>query len=294
MLKTEIQSFGLEYQTSSEKIIYQYQSLYKEKILSFKQLNSSFKIINKDNVIEVYKEEEKKTEREHDVDNVLIFCGGKGIRLGNLTNEVPKPLLEINKKPVLHRLASKVLNEGFKKITLATSFKHHVIESYFKENSLNIEIDFLYEEKPLGTAGAVVEFFKRNETKKLLCLNGDIFVFDDLNNICNFHTKEDNISTFGYTNYKIQFPYGVIGEIENKIDEKPILSKKILSGVNVFSDDVLKTINQTPIDMNIMYEKLISNNLKVSTFLFGDDWIDIGNKTDLDIADKYMRVVEGS
>ena len=76
MLKTEIQSFGLEYQTSSEKITYQYQSLYKEKILSFKQLNSSFKIINKDNVIEVYKEE-KKTEREHDVDNVLIFCGGK-------------------------------------------------------------------------------------------------------------------------------------------------------------------------------------------------------------------------
>ena len=76
--------------------------------------------------------------------------------------------------------------------------------------------------------------------------------------------------------------------------KKPILSKKILSGVNVFSDDVLKTINQTPIDMNIMYEKLISNNLKVSTFLFGDDWIDIGNKTDLDIADKYMRVVEGS
>ena len=54
--------------------------------MSFKQLNSSFKTINKDtNVIEVYKEEAKKTEREHDVDNVLIFCGGKGIRLGNLT-----------------------------------------------------------------------------------------------------------------------------------------------------------------------------------------------------------------
>ena len=293
MLKIELQSFGLDYDTNAEKIIAQYEDIIPDKNFSIKQLNEEYKILSKNDKIEVSIDKDSSLEVNHNIKNALVFCGGKGLRLGNLTNELPKPLLEINKKPILHRLIDKLIDEGFNKVVLATSFKHHIIESYFYDLDLNIDIEYLYEETPLGTAGSIIRFFNENEDENLICLNGDVMVFDNLNEICNFHFNKTNIATFGYTNYKIQFPYGVVNEKDFKIDEKPLLSKKILSGVNVFNRGILNITNSTPVDMNILYENLISESKKVSIFPFGDDWLDIGNKKDLTIADKYMKIIEG-
>ena len=67
---------------------------------------------------------------------------------------------------------------------MATSFKHHIIESYFYDLDLNIDIEYLYEETPLELQ---FRFFNENEDENLICLNGDVMVFDNLNEICNFH-----------------------------------------------------------------------------------------------------------
>ena len=131
MLKIELQSFGLDYDTNAEKIIAQYEDIIPDKNFSIKQLNEEYKIFSKSNKIEVSIDEDPSLEVNHNIKNALVFCGGKGLRLGNLTNELPKPLLEINKKPILHRLIDKLIDEGFSKVVLATSFKHHIIESYF-------------------------------------------------------------------------------------------------------------------------------------------------------------------
>src|SRR4051812_43593916 len=75
--------------------------------------------------------------------SVLLLCGGKGERLRPLTDSVPKPLIKIRNKPILHYLISHFEKCGFKKFVVATGYKARQIEEYFRENHQNLEIQMV-------------------------------------------------------------------------------------------------------------------------------------------------------
>ena len=91
------------------------------------------------------------------VDQVVIFVGGKGSRLGKITKKVPKPLIKINNKKFLDRLISGFVRFGFKKIILLTSYKSkNFINSYHNQIIRNTKIKCIDEGKAKGTGGSLI------------------------------------------------------------------------------------------------------------------------------------------
>jgi NDP-sugar pyrophosphorylase family protein len=89
---------------------------------------------------------------------VAILCGGLGTRLGELTRDRPKPMIEIGGRPYLERVVESFANRGFADFVLLTGYKSDVIESHFGDGSrFGVHIDYSVERSPLGTGGALRE-----------------------------------------------------------------------------------------------------------------------------------------
>ena len=67
---------------------------------------------------------------------VIIFCGGLGTRIGNETRKKPKPMIKILGIPMLERIMTIFINNGFKNFILATGYKSEIIERYFKKKKM--------------------------------------------------------------------------------------------------------------------------------------------------------------
>ena len=109
------------------------------------------------------------------IKNVLIFVGGYGKRLGNLTKKTPKPLLLINNKPFINYLLEKIIKIKPKKIIFLCKYKNS--QFLLKYNKKKINKTFLscvIEKKKLGTGGSLFNA-KKYITNNTLVANGDTF-----------------------------------------------------------------------------------------------------------------------
>lgn len=87
---------------------------------------------------------------------VAVLCGGFGTRLGELTRDLPKPMIAIGGRPYLERVLESFAERGLRRFVLLTGFRHEVIESHFEAGArFGIEIRYSREQEPLGTGGAL-------------------------------------------------------------------------------------------------------------------------------------------
>lgn len=87
---------------------------------------------------------------------VAILAGGFGTRLGDLTRDVPKPMLPFGGKPYLQRIVESFARRGFARFVLLTGHMHEVVEQHFGDGArLGVAIRYSRETEPLGTGGAV-------------------------------------------------------------------------------------------------------------------------------------------
>lgn len=109
------------------------------------------------------------------ITQALILVGGKGTRLGELTKETPKPMLEIAGKPFLEYLVRKLIKSGINEVILSSGYLGERISAHFGDGTdYGIHIRTVIEPEPLGTGGAVL-FARRFLGKQFLILNGDTF-----------------------------------------------------------------------------------------------------------------------
>ena len=88
--------------------------------------------------------------------DLVILAGGKGARLGKITNNIPKPIIRINNKPFLDYLLNHASKFSFRKIFLMAGYKgKHINKLYNKKNINQIKIECIVEKKPLGTGGCL-------------------------------------------------------------------------------------------------------------------------------------------
>ncbi|HEX8255307.1 MAG TPA: sugar phosphate nucleotidyltransferase [Thermoanaerobaculia bacterium] len=89
---------------------------------------------------------------------VAILCGGFGTRLGELTRDIPKPMIAIGGRPYLERVVQSFVDRGLRDLVLLTGYKHEVIESHFGDGAaFGCNIRYSRETEPLGTGGALRE-----------------------------------------------------------------------------------------------------------------------------------------
>jgi histidinol-phosphate phosphatase family protein len=125
----------------------------------------------------------------------VILAGGKGTRLGTLTETIPKPLISICGKPILVHQIDLLKRYGIVDIILLTGYKSEVIERYFEDNKESgVNISYFRENKPLGTTGGVKEIEDRL-TEDFLLLYGDIMVNMNIEKLIHFHKKKNSDCT---------------------------------------------------------------------------------------------------
>jgi dTDP-glucose pyrophosphorylase/CBS domain-containing protein len=224
---------------------------------------------------------------------IFLMAGGFGTRLHPLTEHTPKPLLKVGLKPILENIIEQFIKYGFHNFYISTHFKSEQIMDYFKSGEkYNVNISYVHEDKPLGTAGSLGLLPKNLPDLPIIVMNGDILTRVDFNNLLNFHCENNTVATMCVREYDFQVPYGVI-EIANhkikKIEEKPIQSFFVNAGIYVLDKSLVNRMDgKSYLDMPDLLNKEI-NKGGVSVFPVHEYWLDIGHLNEYEKANKEIK-----
>ncbi|HLY63705.1 MAG TPA: sugar phosphate nucleotidyltransferase [Terriglobia bacterium] len=220
----------------------------------------------------------------------VVLVGGRGTRMRPLTFAVPKPLLAVGQKPILHLNLEQLKRAGFDDIVLATGYLAELIESFCGDGSrFGVRITYVREEQPLGTAGPLSllrhaispdEFF--------LLMNGDVVSTLDLAGLLNFCRKQDYDLAVAYVQHTYQSPYGVLtienGEVVNVV-EKPELRQPISSGIYALKGSALDCIPDGQFfTIPDLIHKLRALGRRVGAYPIKGLWVGIENLDDIEKA----------
>ena len=147
----------------------------------------------------------------------IILAGGFGTRLQGVINDVPKPMADINGKPFLSYLIEYLSNQGLNKILLSIGYKNQIIRNYFGPRYKNTEIEYVIENEPLGTGGAVKESLKHVQGDDAIVLNGDSYFNVELKEMLNFYHAHNALLTIAVKPMRNFDRYGTVILKEDKI-----------------------------------------------------------------------------
>lgn len=127
----------------------------------------------------------------------MILCAGFGTRMGEYTENLPKPMLPIGNKPILEHTINHLKKFGITEITINIHYLHEKITSYFKDGkNLDVKINYIYEEEPSGTAGAVKKAESiLSKSEDFLALYGDIVTNQNYADLIEFHKYKSPIAS---------------------------------------------------------------------------------------------------
>jgi len=226
---------------------------------------------------------------------VILMAGGLGTRLRPLTEDIPKPLLNVGNRPILETIIKNFVNYGFTNITISVNYKAEMIKDYFKDGSkYGANIDYIEEEKRLGTAGAL-SLIKEKPTEAFFVMNADLLTDVNFTNLLDFHSFENAEATMCVREYDFQVPYGVIETNDSNITsikEKPIHNFFVNAGIYVLSPKVFEYIPKNEFyDMPTLFNFLIEKNKRTISFPIHEYWLDIGRISDFEQAqNEYFNI----
>ena len=214
----------------------------------------------------------------------VIMAGGKGTRLGELTRTIPKPMLKVAGRPILERLILHFVGFGIRRIFLAVNHLSEVIEEYFGDGSrFGCQIEYLREEEPLGTGGAL-SLLPPIPSCPVFVSNGDLVTQANLEDMLSFHENGDYGMTVGVYDYTHQIPYGCVEQENGRISaivEKPMIVREINAGIYVLNPPILKMVPQKFFPITELINVALLNNLKLGAWRVNDEWIDVGHREEL-------------
>ena len=220
--------------------------------------------------------------------SVVIMAGGKGQRLMPLTKICPKPMLKIGGKPMLEIIIQQCIDSGFRSIYLSVNYLKEKVIDYFKDGShLGVDIKYLEEDKPLGTAGSL-SLLPSSINDPILILNGDILTHVNFNKILDFHKDYNASATICARDHDFQCQFGVIktnGISLESFEEKPIFKQLVNAGIYVIDPLVLGLIKKNQYrDMPDVLAYLKSINKSVIVYPIHEYWLDVGMQESFDKA----------
>ena len=213
----------------------------------------------------------------------VVMAGGLGTRLRPLTEDLPKPMLPVGDRPVLEHIVTQLRTAGIRRLNITTHYKADMIEEYFKDGSnFGINIEYVDEKEPLGTAGALSLIDKPDGP--LLVINGDIVTNVNLQAMLNFHDEHRADMTVGIRLYEETVPFGVIeldGTRITRVTEKPTNRYMINGGIYLIGQDATSMIpKESRYDMTDLITDLLTGGHRVVGFPIQEYWRDIGKIED--------------
>lgn len=221
---------------------------------------------------------------------MVIMAGGQGTRLRPHTENCPKPLLPIGGKPMLEHIIERAKGEGFQRFVLAIHYLGHMIEDYFGDGSRwRVQIDYLREQSPLGTAGAIGLLNPRPEVPFLVS-NGDVLTDIRYGELLDFHCHHGASATMAVRLHEWQHPFGVVhikGVDITGFEEKPIARSHINAGIYVLNPGALDTLGTGErCDMPTLFSRLQERAARTIVYPMHEPWLDVGQPDDYDRANE--------
>lgn len=230
--------------------------------------------------------------RSNLIDNAfVIMAGGFGKRLAPHTDSCPKPMLTIDGKPMLEHIIDNAISEGFHNFIISVFYLSEVITEYFGDGSdKGINIKYINEKEPLGTAGAL-SLINPAPSLPFVITNGDVMSNIKYNDILKYHNKNNSHATMVIRRHGIQNPFGevILEDMHIKgFKEKPIHTSYINAGIYVLNTDCLSFLDTNKFcDMPTLFNRISSQKkMKAIAFPMHEDWVDIGN------IDDYNQVIK--
>jgi len=239
-------------------------------------------------VVGLYKLDEL-MEPEQRQNLMIIMAGGQGIRLRPHTENCPKPMLPLGGKPMLEHIIDRAKDQGFSQFIISVHYLGHMIQDYFGDGSRwQVKIEYLIEESPLGTAGAIGLMTNR-PAEPFLVTNGDVMTDIFYGDLLDFHIEQQAIATMAVRPFEWRNPFGVVesnGVEYAGFAEKPISRSQINAGVYVLHPDSLDVLKKGEhCDMPVLFERLRAAQKRAVIYPLHEAWLDVGRPDDLKEAE---------
>jgi len=209
----------------------------------------------------------------------VIMAGGSGTRLRPLTETTPKPMLPMGDRPLIERIVDRLRQAGIRRVNIATCYLPDKIKEHFGDGTkFGVELDYVTEEQPLGTAGALGLIETGEEP--ILIVNGDILTRIDYKAMHAFHREQKADLTMAVREYDVQVPYGIVegdGVYVRRLTEKPVQRFYINAGIYLLDPSVCRYIPAAErFDMTDLIQRLLAEGRPVASFPVLAYWLDIG------------------
>ncbi|MBP3576539.1 MAG: HAD-IIIA family hydrolase [Lachnospiraceae bacterium] len=225
----------------------------------------------------------------------VIMAGGKGTRIASVASDIPKPMIPICDKPILQHQIECLRAQNITDITLIVGHLGHVIEEYFEDGSkFGVNISYIVEEQPLGTAGALY-FLKETITEDFILLNGDIIFDVDFERFMNYHKEKGGYATI--LTHPNSHPYdsglvvtnadGLVTKWMHKEDERMYYKNRVNAGLHILSPKVLEMFTEakkTDLDRDILKQLIPQQKLVAYD---SPEYV-----KDMGTPDRYQKVTE--
>lgn len=228
--------------------------------------------------------------------DAVIMAGGRGSRLKPLTNNTPKPLLKVGEKPIIEHNVDRLSLYGIYDYWFSVKYLGEQIEEFFGDgNTKNIEIQYVWENQPLGTIGAVSKIanFKHDY---VLLTNSDILTNLDYEDLyIDFINKNADFSVVSIP-YEVNIPYAVL-ESENgyvkSFKEKPTYTYYSNAGIYLMKKEILDYIPENEFfNATDLMERIIKENKKVISYPLAGYWLDVGKHEDFKKAQEDISKIK--
>ena len=219
---------------------------------------------------------------------VLLMAGGRGTRLLPYTRDIPKPLVEIHGKTLIEMLIERFRSCGFNNFFISVNHMAEQITQRLEDGSrLGVEIDYVFESNPLGTAGAL-GLIRDKVEGTVLVANADLVTGCDFSAFLTFHEESDAALTVATRTYAHQVPFGVIETADDRVRrvvEKPTWSSQVSAGIYAVSRPALDLITETQkLDMPDLISLVMHDSPGgVAAFPIHEKWHDVGRPEELEM-----------
>lgn len=221
----------------------------------------------------------------------VILAGGQGTRLRPYTTILPKPLVPLGERPILELILNQLTSAGFDEVDLSVGHLGGLIRAYLTESARlddGLEIRYLWEDEPLGTAGALRMIEAPDDS--FLVMNGDILTTLDYGDLMRFHKEEQPALTIAAHRKEVRLALGVIegeGREVRGFVEKPTLDYEVSMGIYVYGPKALEHVPaEGRFDFPDLVHALLGAGERVLAYPFDGDWFDIGTR------DEYEQATE--
>jgi NDP-mannose synthase len=218
----------------------------------------------------------------------IIMAGGRGTRLAPYTTVLPKPLMPLCDRPILDVLLRQLVRDGVERVTISVSPLSGLIETWVRHHGhYGIPVGFVYEDEPLGTAGALGNVERPKAT--FLALNGDVLTTLDFRDLVARNHETGAIATMATKRRAVDVEYGVVhtdgdGRVA-RLEEKPQLGFLVSMGIYAMEPEVVDLIGAGErIDFPDLLVRAIGAGHEVNTLQYTGYWRDIGNRLDYEAA----------